>query len=96
MSFDIGPVNVHAVRYAIENALVAEKLNLPLVTVNTKSVEFQWCHLVDLELKGMDEAEVEIASSLQRCSLLSYLQPNDLVFHQVFTSSYSSSSGELT
>ena len=58
-SFDNGPVNVHAVRYPVENALVTEKLNLPPVTVNTKSVESQWSHLVDLELKDMDEAEVE-------------------------------------
>ena len=59
MSFDIGPVNVYAVRYPTENALVAEKLNLPPVTVNTKSVESQWSHLADLELKDIDEAEVE-------------------------------------
>ena len=56
----VGPVNVHAVGYPVENALVAEKLKLPPVTVNTKSIVSQWNHLVDLELKDTDEAEVEV------------------------------------
>ena len=60
VSLDIGPVNAHAFRYPVENALVAEKLNLPHVTVNTKSVESQWIHLVDLELKDVDGAHVEV------------------------------------
>ena len=60
LSFDIGPLNVHAVRYPVENALVAEKLNLPPVTVNTKVFESQWNLLVDHELKDIDGAEVEV------------------------------------
>ena len=64
VSFDIGPVNVRDIRYPVENALVAEKLNLPPVTVNTRSVESQWSHLVDLELKDMDQVEVEVVLSI--------------------------------
>ena len=51
VSFEIGPVDVYATRYSVENALVAENLNLPPVTVNMENVKSQWSHLVDLELK---------------------------------------------
>ena len=60
VSFEIGPVDVHATRYPVENALVAEKLNLPPVTVNMENVKSQWSHLVDLELKEIDGAEVKV------------------------------------
>ena len=60
VSFNIGPVNMHATHYPVGNALVAEKLNLPPVTVNMENVKSQWSHLVDLELKDMDGAEVKV------------------------------------
>ena len=50
ISFNIGPVDVPATRYPVENALVAEKLNLPPVMVNMEHVNSQWIHLEDLEL----------------------------------------------
>ena len=60
VSFEIGPVDVHPTQYPVENALVAEKLNLPPVTVNMENVKSQWSHLADLELKEMDGAEVKV------------------------------------
>ena len=45
-SFEIGPVDVHVTRYPVENALVAEKLNLPPVTVNMENVKSQWSQVV--------------------------------------------------
>ena len=41
VSFNIGPVNMPATRYPVGNALVAEKLNLPPVTVNMENLKSQ-------------------------------------------------------
>ena len=45
VSFDIGPVGVLASRYPVENALVAKRLNLPAVTVDTGKAKSQCRHL---------------------------------------------------
>ena len=60
ISFNIGPVVVPATRYPVENALVAEKLNLSPVMVNMEHVKSQWIHLEDLELKNVNGAEVKV------------------------------------
>ena len=59
VSFNIGPVNEHT-RYLVENALVAEKLNVPLTSVNMASVKSQWKYLADIELQDVDRAEIKV------------------------------------
>ena len=59
VSFNIGPVNEHT-RYLAENALVAEKLNVPPTSVNMASVKSQWKHLADIELQDVDRAEIKV------------------------------------
>ena len=60
ISFNIGPVVVPATRYPVENALVAEKLNLSPAMVNMEHVKSPWIHLEDLELKNVNGAEVKV------------------------------------
>lgn len=47
-------------RYPVKNVLVAEKLNLPLVTVNMDNVKSQSSHLVVFELTDMDGIKVTL------------------------------------
>ena len=44
VSFNIGPVDEDSTRYLVENALVAERLNVPPTSVNTANVQSQWKH----------------------------------------------------
>ena len=41
VSFNIGPVNEDSTRYPVENALIAEKLNVPPESVNIANVQSQ-------------------------------------------------------
>ena len=60
VSFDIGPVDIPATSYPVENALVGEKLNLPPVIVNMEHEKSQWIHLEDLELKDVTGIEDKV------------------------------------
>lgn len=39
VAFEVGPVSMQATRYPVENALVADKLNLPPVTVKDEKCQ---------------------------------------------------------
>ena len=60
VSFNIGPVDEDSTRYLVENALVAERLNVPPTSVNTANVQSQWKHLADIELQDVDRAEIKV------------------------------------
>ena len=60
VSFNIGPVNEDSTRYLVENALVAEKLNVPPASVNKANVQSHWKHLADIELQDMNRAENKV------------------------------------
>ena len=44
----------------MENALVAEKLNVPPTSVNIANVQSQWKHLADIKLQDVDRAEIKV------------------------------------
>ena len=44
----------------MENALGAEKLNVPPASVNIANVQSQWKHLADVELQDVNRAEIGI------------------------------------
>ena len=59
--FDLnGTVNEDSNRYLVENALVADKLNVLPTSVNIADVQSQWKHLPDIELQDVDRAEIEV------------------------------------
>ena len=60
VSFNIGPVNDDSTRYLVENALVAEKINVPPASVNIANVQSQWKHLADIELQDMNRAKIKV------------------------------------
>ena len=60
VSFNIGPVDKDSTRYLVENALVAEKLNVPPTSVNIANVQSQWKNLADIELQDVDRAEIKV------------------------------------
>ena len=60
VSFNIAPVNEDSTRYLVENALVAEKLNVPPASVNIANIRSQWKHLADIELQDVNRAEIKV------------------------------------
>lgn len=61
VSFNIGPT-----RYLVENALVAEKLNVPPTSVNMASVDFQRKHITDIKLQDVNRAEINAILEIGR------------------------------
>ena len=57
--FNIGPVNEDSTRYPVENALVAEKLNVLPALVNIVKVQSQWKHLAHTDLQDVNRAEIK-------------------------------------
>ena len=57
VSFNIGPVDEDSTHYLVENALVAERSNVPPTSVNIANVQSQWKHLADIELQDVDRAD---------------------------------------